>query len=140
GVYVYGRTEPQPGGPVLASGEWQRGKGPEERWATIYTRAPGCLTLKEQEEIKSILKKNHFERRDRPGRGPALLQGLLRCARCNASLRVQYVKGKSCSYDGARSVEGCTRFNSSEFDGRILAEAFKVLKTPPLDMLKTTLE
>jgi len=53
---------------------------------------------------------------------------------------VQYTKGRSCIYDCAWSVEECTRFSSSEFDGRILAEAFKVLKTPPLDMLKAALE
>jgi len=125
---------------VLARGESQRVKVPEERWGKIYNHHPDYLTLEEQEEIKSILKKNHFERRDRPGRGPALLQGLLRCAKCNASLRVQYVKGRSCTYDCAWFVEGCTRFNSSEFDGRILAEAFKVFKTPPLEMLKAALE
>src|SRR5262245_39687946 len=141
GVYVYGRTEAQPGGPVLARGESQRVKVPEERWVKIYNHHPGYLTLQEQEEIKSILKKNHFKRRDRPGRrGPALLQGLLRCAKCNASLRVQYVKRRSCIYDCAWSVEECTRFSSFEFDGRILAEVFKVLRTPPLDMLKATLE
>ena len=32
GIYVYGRTEAMPGGPVLARGELQRIKVPEERW------------------------------------------------------------------------------------------------------------
>src|SRR5207247_1042597 len=43
-------------------------------------------------------------------------------------------------YDCAWSVEPCSRFTSCEFDRQILAEVFKVLKTPPLDMLKAALE
>ena len=37
-------------------------------------------------------------------------------------------------------VKPCTRFISYEFDQYILAEVFKVLKTPPLEMLKAALE
>jgi len=32
------------------------------------------------------LKKNHFKRRNRAGRGPAIMQGLLRCAVCGATV------------------------------------------------------
>ena len=140
GIYVYGRTEAMPGGPVLARGELQRIKVPEERWVKNFNHHPGYMTVEQQEEIKSILKKNHFGRRDRPGRGPALLQGLLRCAKCNASFHVKYICKRSYSYACAWSVEGCTRFGSYEFDKQVLAELFKVLKTPPLDMLKAALE
>jgi hypothetical protein len=38
------------------------------------------MTEAQQEEIKLILKNNDFLRRFRIGRGPALTQGLLRCA------------------------------------------------------------
>jgi Recombinase len=140
GTYVYGRTESQPGGPVLARGELQRIKIPEERWIKIFNHHPAYMTLEQQEEIKSILKKNHFQRRDRAGRGPALTQGLLRCARCNASFRVQYLRYRTYGYDCAWSVEPCTRFASYEFDRYILTEVFKVLKTPPLEMLRAALE
>ena len=140
GVYVYGRTEAQPGGPVLARGELQRIKVPEERWIKIYNHHPGYMTIEQQEEIKAILKKNHFQQRDRPGRGPALLQGLLRCAKCNASFHVRYLKKRSSTYGCAWSVEPCTRFTSCEFDREILSEVFKVLKSPPLAMLKAALD
>ena len=140
GVYVYGKTEAQRGGPVLARGELARVKVPEERWVKTFGHHPAYLTVDQQEEIKAILKNNHFQRRDRPGRGPALLQGLLRCAKCNASFRVQYLKGRSYTYDCAWSVEPCTRFTNAEFDRRVISEVFKILAAPPIDMLRAALK
>jgi hypothetical protein len=88
GTYVYGRTQAQPGGPVLANGESKRIKVPEELWIKTFNHHPPYLSQEQQEEIKAILKNNHFQRRHRAGRGPALTQGLLRCARCTGSLNV----------------------------------------------------
>jgi DNA invertase Pin-like site-specific DNA recombinase len=139
GTYVYGKTESQRGGPVLATGQSARVKVPEHRWLKFPNHHPAYMTEEQFEEIKVILKNNNFKRRNRPGRGPALTQGLLRCAVCGRSLSVIYHKGKSYSYGCGWDSHPCTRFVSYEFDRYILAEVFKVLKTPPLAMLKAAL-
>ena len=139
GTYVYGKTESQRGGPVLATGQSARVKVPEHRWLTFPNHHPGYMTQEQQEEIKLILKSNHFVRRNRPGRGRALTQGLLRCSVCGRSLSVNYHKGKSYSYGCGWDSNPCTRFVSYEFDQYILAELFKVLKAPRLDMQKAAL-
>ncbi|MGN6720678.1 MAG: recombinase family protein, partial [Candidatus Binatia bacterium] len=144
GTYVFGRTESQPGGPVLARGQSKRIMAPEERWVKRVNNHPPYMSIEEQEEIKSILKKNIFVRRDRAGRGPALSQGLLRCAVCGGGLYVSYQRQKSCSYMCGKPLlygeKACTSFSSKDFDQYILQNVFEVLKTPPIDMLKSALE
>jgi DNA invertase Pin-like site-specific DNA recombinase len=74
GVYVYGRTQSKPGGLVLANGQSPRIKVPEERWIKQFNHHPAYMTQEQQEEIKSILSKNRWDCRRRPGRGAAILQ------------------------------------------------------------------
>src|SRR5215813_3306541 len=140
GVYCYGKTESQRGAPILATGQSPRVKVPEHRWVKILNNHPAYMTPEQQEEIKLILRNNHWVRRDRPGRGPALTQGLLRCAVCKKSLSVNYCRGNSYVYGCGWETDPCTRFISYEFDQYILKEVFKILKIPPLEMLKAALE
>jgi Recombinase/Recombinase zinc beta ribbon domain len=143
GTYVYSKTRSQPGGPILAKGYSKRIKIPEKEWIKIPGHHPSYLTQEEQEDIKSILKKNQFNRRQRPGRGPAPLQGLLRCSVCGYTLSVFYPRKDHlyvCSMEQQYGRRSCTRFMSGAFDRAILREVFKVLKRPPLEMLKTALE
>ena len=140
GVYIYGKTESQRGGPVLATGQSPRVKVPEHRWVRIPNHHPAYMSVEQQEEIKLILANNNFVRRNRPGRGPALTQGLLRCTVCGKLLSVNYHRNRSYSYGCGWESEPCTRFISYEFDGYILAEVFKVLETPPLEILRAALE
>ena len=144
GVYVYGRTQSQPGGPVQPTGQTKRGRVPENRWIKIPNHHPAYLTPEQQEEIKSVFSKTHFERRDRAGRGPALTQGLLRCAVCGERLAVCYHRNKSYSYGCWKALKHaerpCTWFVSYDFDQYVLRELFKMLKPPPLEMLKSALE
>jgi DNA invertase Pin-like site-specific DNA recombinase len=144
GVYIFGKSHSQPGGAVLASGHSKRINLPEERWIKTFNNHPPYLTEEEQQEIRSILKKNNFRRRDRPGRGPALMQGLLRCAVCDAKLSVCYPR-KSYMYVCQKPQRGyaepsCVSFTSNDLDRFILREVFKVLESPPIDMLKSALE
>src|SRR6266850_2553214 len=88
GTYAYGKSQAQPGGMVLASGHSARVRLSEEDWIKIFNHHPAYMSLEEQEEIKSILKNNWFKRRNRAGRGRALVQGLLRCGVCGANLSV----------------------------------------------------
>src|SRR5215510_1607885 len=140
GVYVYGRTQSKPGGLVLANGQSPRIKVPEERWIKQIDHHPSYLTQEQQEEIKSILSKNRWECRHRPGRGPAILQGLLRCAVCNNALGVTYDRLNSWTYMCGWNTEPCTRFTSCEFETNVLARVFKILESPPLEMLQAALE
>ena len=66
------------------------------------------------------------------------MQGLLRCAACKRSLTVSYHR-KSHSY-ACGWGQACTHFTNGEFDKRILAEVFRVLQAPPLQILKAALE
>jgi hypothetical protein len=52
---------------------------------------------------------------------------------------VNYHRGKAYSYFCGWTTEPCVRFSSYEFDKFILAEAFKILEAPPLEMLKAAL-
>jgi len=144
GTYAFGKTQSQHGGPILASGQSKRIKVPEERWIQTFDHHPAYMTREEQEQFKSILKENEFKRRNRAGRGQALTQGLLRCAICGETLVVCYHKktySYGCGWKWLQYAENpCTRFVSLEFDQYILAEVFKILQTPPLDMLMSALE
>jgi DNA invertase Pin-like site-specific DNA recombinase len=144
GTYAFGKTQSLPGGPVLANGQSKRIKVPEDRWIQTFDHHPAYMTREEQEQFKSILKENEFKLRNRPGRGQALMQGLLRCAICGETLVVCYHKktySYGCGWKWLKYAENpCTRFVSLEFDQYIVAEVFKILKTPPLDMLISALE
>ena len=140
GLYLYGKTASQRGGPVLATGQSPRVKVPEHRWVRILNHHPPYMSVEQQEEIKLILANNNFVRRNRPGRGPALMQGLLRSSICGKLLSVNYHRNKSYSYGCGWESEPCTHFVSYDFDGYILREVFRVFETPPLDILRAALE
>ena len=143
GTYIYSKSQSQPGGPILAKGYSKRVRVSEDRWIKIPDHHPGYMTPEQQEGIKAILKKNRFERRERPGRGPAPLQGLLRCAVCGGTLSVFYPGNRyiySCSRAPQYAQKPCTRLMSLDFDRGILREVLKILKSPPLEMLKSALE
>jgi DNA invertase Pin-like site-specific DNA recombinase len=143
-TYAFGKTQSLPGGPVLASGQSKRIKRPESEWIQTFNHHPAYMTREEQEQIKSILKETEFKRRNRAGRGQALTQGLLHCAICGEILVVCYHKktySYGCGWKWLQYAENpCTRFVSLEFDQYILAEVFKILQTPPVDMLMSALE
>ncbi len=145
GTYVFGKTKTRPELGTFRSGASAPVKVPEHQWIKIPNHHPPYLAPEEQEEIKAIFKANHFTKRDRPGRGPALTQGLLRCAWCEDRLVVCYHRNKSYSYGcGWKTLQyaekPCTRFISYDFDQTIVREVFKILKAPPLDTLKDALE
>jgi DNA invertase Pin-like site-specific DNA recombinase len=143
GTYVYAQSQSQAGGPVLASGHSKRVKLPEDRWIKNFNHHPAYMSQEQQEEVRCILKKNQFQRRDRPGRGRAPTQGLLRCAVCGCNLSISY-PGKTYSYIcNALHHYGqklCTNFTSPDLDHCILREVFKVLEAPPIEMLKSALD
>ncbi|MEX0802447.1 MAG: recombinase family protein [Candidatus Binatia bacterium] len=141
GAYVFAKT--QPGGPVPTSGRPKRLKLPEGRWVNIPDQHPAYMTRQEQEEIRSILKKNQFKRRYGDGRGRVATQGLLRCAECNATLAVSHCRrGYSfvCRRLREYAEKPCMSFSSNDLDECIVREVFKVLKAPPIEMLNSALK
>ena len=144
GTYIYGLSTVQLGDPVLGNGKSRKIKLPEERWIKIPDHHPRYMTVEEQKEIKSILKKNNSHRHDRAGRGRALCQGLLRCAVCGMTLKTQY-PGKTYEFVCTRprlfpAEKPCTCFCSLELDRFVVREVLKILKAPPLEILKAALE
>ena len=135
-----GKPNQSPADRCWPNGQSKRMKVPEEHWIKNFDHHPSYITPQQQEEIRSILHENLFRRRYRAGRGPALLQGLLRCAICNRSFNVSYRGNKSYSYQCAWEIRQCSRFTSSEFEQYVLAAVFKVLEAPPLEMLQAALE
>ena len=125
---------------MLANGCSSRVKVPEHLWIKRPNHHPAYMTQEQQDEIKITLRNNDFLHRFRTGRGAALTQGLLRCAVCKRSHSVSYQRVKSYGYSCGWNIEPCTQFINREFDERILTEVFKILKTPPLEMLKLALQ
>ena len=143
GAYVFAKTQSQPGGPVRARGQSKRIKLPEDRWIKHANHHPAYMTVEEQVEIKVILAKNQFTRRYRAGRGPALIQGLLRCRVCGASLMVTYTKRGYyfvCRRSREYAEKACLSFCCNDLDEKILREVFKILQAPPIDMIRAALE
>jgi DNA invertase Pin-like site-specific DNA recombinase len=141
GTYVFAKTQLQPGGSVR--GRSKRIKLPQERWIRHVGHHPPYMTVEEQEQIKAILAQNQFERWYRAGRGPALTQGILRCALCGASLMVTYTKRGYyfvCRRSREYAEKACLSFCCNDLDERILREVFKVLQAPPIDMIRAALE
>ena len=126
------------------SGRSKRIKLSLERWITIPDHHPAYLTAEEQEEIKSTLRKNQFKRRSPVARERVLIQGFLRCAICGASVVVVYSSRRVNSYACRRLREyaetPCMSFISNDLDECILRQVFKMLKGPPIEMLKSALE
>jgi DNA invertase Pin-like site-specific DNA recombinase len=101
GAYVYGRrqTDPrrqQPGRPatgrtpLVEPAQWQ---------ACVRDRLPAYITWEQFEQNQARLKANCKPGSTGAARGgAALLQGLLRCGRCNLGMSVQYAKYKDRSY------------------------------------------
>jgi hypothetical protein len=143
GVYVFARTELQSGGAMSGRGRAKRRKVPEEYWIKIPNHHRAYLTVEEQEQIKFILAQNRTRRR-RPRRwGPTPLQGLVRCAVCGAGFTITYLdRGYTYTCRGSQHylAKPCMRFGSLELDRFIAREVLRVLKAPPVEMLKAALE
>ena len=93
GAYVFGRRERymrvEDGEPRSYSRQL-----PIEKWRVVIPGAhPGYITWEQFLENRKRIKDNYMgmqRGRGAAGRGPALLQGLVRCGRCAARMQVRY--------------------------------------------------
>jgi DNA invertase Pin-like site-specific DNA recombinase len=145
GAYVYGRrqTDPrrqQPGRPatgrtpLVEPTDWQ---------ACVRDHFPAYITWEQFERNQARLNANRKLLRAAAVRsGTALLQGLVKCGRCNLSMCVQYAKYKArvypryvCSQDaGHYGGRVCTNLSAPCVDRAVSAEALAALAPAALEI------
>jgi len=145
GAYVYGRrqTDPrrqQPGRPatgrtpLVEPANWQ---------ACVRDHFPAYITWEQFEHNQSRLKANRNLLRATAVRsGTALLQGLVRCGRCNLGMSVQYAKRRGqvypryvCSQDASHhGGRVCTSISGPCVDRAVSAEALAALAPAALEI------
>jgi DNA invertase Pin-like site-specific DNA recombinase len=144
GAYVYGVTENRPDLGMRPDGYPKRRRAPEEKWIVNPDHHPAYLSREEQGEFKQILAAKCFSRRQRPGRGSALLQGLLYCARCGVRLSVLYPLRSRHRYECQKNPTtfgrlGCFNFRGLDADQRIERFVLSLMAAPPIEELMRAL-
>jgi DNA invertase Pin-like site-specific DNA recombinase len=136
GAFCFGRTRVR----KLPDGSCKHQRLPTEEWIALIRDAhPGYITWDEYEQNLQILRDNAqgpAAGRDRgpPREGPALLQGLVICAKCGDRMTVRYhlqgarrVPDYLCQRHGVEHAEPlCQQIVGGELDaaiGRLLVEA-----------------
>jgi DNA invertase Pin-like site-specific DNA recombinase len=136
GAFCFGRTRVR----KLPNGSCKHQRLPTEEWIALIRDAhPGYITWDEYEQNLQILRDNAqgpAAGRDRgpPREGPALLQGLVICAKCGDRMTVRYhlqgerrVPDYVCQRHGVEHAEPlCQQIVGGELDaaiGRLLVEA-----------------
>ena len=136
GAFCFGRTRVR----KRPDGSCQHQRLPAEEWIALIRDAhPGYITWDEYEQNLQILRDNAqgpAAGRDRgpPREGPALLQGLVICAKCGDRMTVRYhlqgarrVPDYVCQRHGVEHAEPlCQQIVGGELDaaiGRLLVEA-----------------
>jgi DNA invertase Pin-like site-specific DNA recombinase len=144
GVFVWGRKQTRTS---IVNGRARKTRGhnrPLEQWeVTIPDHHEGYITWEEfmrnQQQIRSNAGWNARmgEPQGAPRNGPALLAGLLRCARCGRILRVTYTLSKQhgpmprywCSGDrGRQMVRSCITFAGTRVDQEVAIEVLEALR------------
>ncbi len=144
GVFVWGRKHTRTS---IVDGRARKTKGharsPDQWEVTIPDHHEGYITWDEfmsnQEQMRSNAGWN--ARKGTPGGaargGPALLAGLLRCARCGRALQVSYTLSKregplprySCGGDRTRQmVRNCVTFAGTRVDQEVAAAVLEALR------------
>jgi DNA invertase Pin-like site-specific DNA recombinase len=145
GAYIYGRTESAPELGILPNGQSARRPVPEDKWLTFRNHHPAYITEEEQQQFIKIIQSMSFAKKDRPGGGSALLQGLLECARCGRKLAVHYGPRSSHFYQCSQnSVEFghdiCFCIVGHDLDRAVIQYFFAGVEKPPLEILRKALE
>jgi len=95
GAYVYGRKTLDPAQRTPAHPRGGRVQQPVDKWdICLHNRYPAYISWEEFGANQTQLRANSLRyREERPGvarKGQALLQGIVRCGRCGALLRLHY--------------------------------------------------
>lgn len=144
GVFVWGRNHTRT---AIVEGRARKTRGharPQDQWEVVIPEHhEGYITwdeyMRNQQQIRSNAGWNarmgQFQGAARSG--PALLAGLLRCARCGRALQVTYTNSKQhgplprywCSGDRSHQlVRSCVTFAGTRVDQEIAAEVLQALR------------
>ena len=145
GSYIYGKTKCTPELGIHANGESIRMRIPEHSWITVPNLLPPYMSPEAQAEVRAIFKANNFFKRDRIGRGSALCQGLLHRGSCQTRFVVQYDGNGShrywCGWKTIKHAQKpCSSCDGKELDRDIEREVLRVLRTPPVELLREALQ
>jgi DNA invertase Pin-like site-specific DNA recombinase len=146
GLYTFGQTEMQYDRRAGHEGDRVQRPVPEDRWIRVPGLFPAYITPERQAAIRLQVGKNAFVDRHRPGRGRALLQGLVLCGACGARLTVcdpgpatrsHYYM---CSQKAATlGVQPCLSFPGRDLDAAVERFFLRAVAAPPLPMLEQAL-
>ena len=144
GAFVWGRKHTRT---LIVDGRARKTRGharPQDQWeVTIPDHHEGYITWEEfmhnQQQIRSNAGWNARmgESQGAARNGPALLAGLLRCARCGRALQVSYTLSKQhgplprywCSGDrGRQMVRSCITFAGTRVDQSVAIEVLEALR------------
>jgi DNA invertase Pin-like site-specific DNA recombinase len=147
GVYTYGKTKCSPELGIRSNGEAVRVRVSDDSVVRIFNALPPYISVDEQEKIRAILKSNDFIKRDRPGRGSALCQGLLYCASCNTRFLVQYSDYSDkrhrywCGWKTIKhGQKACSSCDGTAVDRAVEREVFRILRMPAMELLREALK
>jgi len=140
GQYVYGRSESRPELGRRPNGHCQRSPTPPDRWIIIDNHHPAYVTPLQQQWIRDKITANRFPRG--PGGGTALLQGLVRCARCDRSLSAAYKHDHryECVTNSTNyGSKDCTSVVGPAVDGAVERIVLQAIEAPAVDRLRKAL-
>jgi len=144
GAFFHGRTRVSPG----RDGRGSTKKLPIEQWHTLLPGAhAGYITWEQFQHNQQRLRENAhaqgLDRRHSPaGEGPALLQGLVVCARCGQRMTVRYHTRKAglvpsyvCQRDGIEHAERiCQSIPGAKLDAAIGALLLEMMTPVTLEV------
>ena len=148
GAYVYGRSETY----LRVEGGEPRSYSrmlPIEKWRVVIPGAhPGYISWEEFLRNREQIRQNSYRSQGRgaPGRGPTLLQGLIRCGRCSSRMQTHYRsyerRGKKhlrpfykCGRDaGEFLTKTCQSVNAPLIDGIVGAAFLEALEPARLEV------
>src|SRR5258708_18651502 len=109
GAYVYGRKTRDPAQRTPAHPRGGRVQQPVDKWdICLHNRYPAYISWEEFGANQTQLRANSLRyREERPGvarKGQALLQGIVRCGRCGALLRLHYTLVRRESFPAIAAV------------------------------------
>lgn len=145
GDYLFARTEmrPNPDDPFARNVQVA---APEAKWIRLESRLPPYLTRQEQEALQEKARQNAFRKRDRPGRGNALCQGILQCAECNYKLTVADPRNRDLAHyyqctsrSSQLAVRSCMSFAGRDLDLAVERLVLEALRSPPASVLENAL-
>jgi len=144
GCLVYGMSDTRPEYGLDPQKKPRRRKLPESEWIIKEGHHPAYFNLAERARFLEYARANAFHKHNRPNKGAALCQGLLRCATCGGALTVNYVQRGcdryQCTTRAATYAEmPCFSIAGRDFDAAIGRDFLRRLGNPLADVFQSAI-